>query len=66
MNNTVKNRVVLASSMYDQNHNQLLVLVRFLTEYYGFDVRMSLDELSITADVTEIAGNTHEEEEMFI
>ena len=66
MNNTVKNRVVLASSMYDQNHNQLLVLVRFLTEYYGFDVRMSLDELSINADVTENAGNTHEEEEMFL
>ncbi|MEI6757183.1 MAG: DUF4062 domain-containing protein [Chlorobium sp.] len=66
MNNTVKNRVVLASSMYDQNHNQLLVLVRFLTEYYGFDVRLPLDELSINADLAENAGNTYEEEEMFL
>ncbi len=62
MNNTAKRTVVLASSTYDRNHNQLLELVHFyLTEYYGLDVRMPLN-----AEQSDNDEHTLDDEEMFL
>ena len=61
MNNTAKRTVVLASSTYDQNHNQILAIVCSLIEDYGFNVRMPLN-----ADVLDNDEPTLYDEENFL